>query len=132
MKTIYPTTIHHGQNIKRLREMLGVKQDTIAVGLSMTQQAMSKLEQKEQIDDEILEKVSKILNIPADAIKNFNDESAINVIANTINAANVAPFCHQPIFNPIEKIVELYERMLKIEQEKNSLLEQIVASKKEK
>ncbi|MDR0864574.1 MAG: helix-turn-helix transcriptional regulator [Candidatus Symbiothrix sp.] len=131
MKTIYPTTIHHGQNIKRLREMLGVKQETIATGLDMTQQAMSKLEQKEQIDDEILEKISKILNIPADAIKNFNDESAINVIANTINAANVASFCHQPIFNPIEKIIELYERLLKTEQEKNALLEKMIDEKKE-
>jgi len=44
--------------------MLGVKQEHIANELNMTQQAISKLEQKEQIEEEILERVSKVLNIP--------------------------------------------------------------------
>jgi transcriptional regulator with XRE-family HTH domain len=134
MKTISPSIIHHGQNIKRLREMLGVKQEAIAIGLNITQQAMSKLEQKDEIDDEILEKVSQVLKVPAEAIKNFNDESAINVIANTFNGAS---FCYQPTFNPIDKIVELtdnitqlYERLLKTEQEKNVLLEKLADSGK--
>jgi transcriptional regulator with XRE-family HTH domain len=52
--------IHLGQNIKRLREVLGVKQDAIAAELNITQQAASNLEKKEQIGDEILEKVSNI------------------------------------------------------------------------
>jgi transcriptional regulator with XRE-family HTH domain len=135
MKTIYPTTIHHGHNIKRLREMLSVKQDAIAVGLNMTQQAVSDLEKKAQISDEILEKISKIMNIPVDAIKNFNDETAINIIANTFQDEfheNSSFIGYKSTFNPIDKIVELYERMLKIEQEKNSLLEQIVAARNEK
>ncbi len=73
METNTTTTspkVHHGRNIKRLREMLGVKQEHIANELNMTQQAISKLEQKEQIEEEILERVSKVLNIPLDAIKN--------------------------------------------------------------
>ncbi len=28
--------IHHGRNIKRLREMLGIKQEAIAMGLNIT------------------------------------------------------------------------------------------------
>ena len=40
---------HHGHSIKRVRDMLGIKQETLAAELNMTQQAFSKLEQKEQI-----------------------------------------------------------------------------------
>ena len=42
--------VHHVRNIKRIREMLGVKQEYIANELSMTQQTVSKLEQKEEIE----------------------------------------------------------------------------------
>ena len=113
--------IHHGRNIKRLREMLGIKQETIAVDLNITQQAMSKLEQKEQIEDETLEKVAKVLKVPIDSIKNFSEESAINVIANTFNDSSFIGY--KPTFNPLDKVVELYERILKSEPEKIALLE---------
>ena len=124
--------IHHGRNIRRLREMLGVKQEAIAVELSITQQAMSKLERKEQIEDETLEKVSKVLKVPVESIKNFSDESAINVIANTFNDVfheNSSFIGYKPTFNPIDKIIELYERMLKSEQEKVALLEKLLDKK---
>jgi transcriptional regulator with XRE-family HTH domain len=49
VKTIYPGVAHHGQNIKRLREIMGVKQEAIAVELNITQQAMSKLEKKNKL-----------------------------------------------------------------------------------
>ena len=51
---------HHGHSIKRIRDMLGIKQETLAAELNMTQQAFSKLEQKEQIEDEMLDKIAKI------------------------------------------------------------------------
>jgi len=119
--------IHHGRNIKRLREMLGVKQEAIAVELNITQQAMSKLERKEQIEDEILERISKVLKVPVESIKNFSDESAINVIANTFNDTfheNSSFIGYKPTFNPIDKVIELYERMLKSEQEKAAIFEE--------
>lgn len=33
---IEPKKVHHGKNVKRLREMLGVKQDTLAMELNIT------------------------------------------------------------------------------------------------
>lgn len=121
--------IHHGHNIKRLREMLGMKQEAIAIGLDMTQQAVSKLEQKETIEDEVLEKVAKILDVPVDAIKKLNENATVSYI-NTFNNSDNAAYNFQYYnFNPIEKIVELYERMLKIEQDKNAMLEQLLKEK---
>ncbi|HET6995731.1 MAG TPA: helix-turn-helix transcriptional regulator [Chitinophagaceae bacterium] len=121
--------IHEGRNIKRLREMLGVKQESLAEALGFNQQKISLLEQKETVDPEVLESVAKFLKIPVDAIKKFNEEMAINIISNTFNdhAVNMN---YQCTFNPIDKIVQLYdekvalyEKMLK---ERNDLLQKFI------
>ena len=125
METTLSEIVHHGRNIKRLRDILGIKQETIAMGLHITQQAMSKLEQKEQIDDKCLEEISKILNVPVESIKNFNDEAAINIIANTFHETS-SLVCYQTNFNPIDKVIELYERLLRTEQEKNDLMKKTI------
>lgn len=121
--------VHHGRNIKRLREILGVKQEHIANELHMTQQAVSKLEQKEKVEEEVLEKIAKIFNVPIDAIKNLNEEATFNIIANSYhdNASSVNYNCH---FNPIDKVVELYERLLDAEKEKVAMLEKLLGDKK--
>ena len=62
-----------------------------------------------------------MLKVPVESIKNFSDESAINVIASTFNDSSFVGY--KPTFNPIDKVIELYERMLKLEQEKVALLE---------
>ncbi len=123
---------HHGRNIKRLREMLGVKQEAIAIALDMTQQNMSLLEQKEEIEDKILEKIAKVLNVPADAIKNMSDDVTVSYI-NTFNDSAINQGHFSPYyctFNPIDKVVELFERMLKAEQERNTILEKLLKEKK--
>jgi len=122
--------VHHGRNIKRLREMLGVKQEYIANELNMTQQTISKLEQKEEIEDEILEKVAKSLNVPMDAIKNLNDEAATNYINTFYDNHGHGFFSNNFNFNPVDKVVELYERLLTAEKEKVSMLEKLLEEKK--
>ncbi|TWP24626.1 XRE family transcriptional regulator [Apibacter muscae] len=127
-----PKKVHQGRNIKRLREMLGIKQESLAIDLNITQAGVSKLENKEIIEEETLEKIAKFLNLPVEAIKNFNDETTVSFISNTFN--NTHGFMYSTYtdcaFNPIEKIIELYnekealyERMLK---EKNALLEKFL------
>ncbi|KAA6440400.1 helix-turn-helix transcriptional regulator [Dyadobacter flavalbus] len=113
--------IHEGRNLKRFREMLSIKQDALAfeLGEDWNQQKISLLEQKEKIDSELLEQVAAILKIPAEAIRNFNEDQAITVISSTFNN-NAAVVNNNPVFHPIEKIIQLheekvalYERMLK-------------------
>ena len=124
-------TIHHGRNVKRLREMLGIKQERLAyeLGEEWTQKRVSILEQKEIIEQDILEQVATILKVPADAIKNFDEEAAIVNIQNNYQGSiiNSSPaYAINCNFNPIEKIVDLYERMLIIEREKNDLLQRLL------
>ncbi|SFA58506.1 DNA-binding transcriptional regulator, XRE-family HTH domain [Pedobacter suwonensis] len=114
---------HLGRKISRIREIRGIKQDALAMELGLSQQTISKIEQSEDVDDETLNKISKALGVSSDAIKNFNEEAVVNIIANTVNNHDQsASVFISPNFNPIDKIVELYERLLKSEQEKNELL----------
>ncbi len=73
---------------------------------------VSTLEQKEALDKEILEKIAAVLKVPADAIKNFSEDAAINIISSTLHD-NAGSIFNSPSFNPIDKVVELYERMLR-------------------
>lgn len=115
--------IHQGRNVKRFREMLGIKQEALAfdLGEDWNQKKISLLEQKEVIEDPLLRKISEVLKIPVEAFQNFDEQAAINIIANTItNNDNGAVYNHNPIFQPIDQLmqlheqkIELYERMLK-------------------
>ena len=128
-------TIHEGRNVKRIREILGVKQDALAMELGLSQQAISSLEQKEAIDKDMLEKIAKVLKVPTEAIKSFSEENAINVISSTFND-NAAVVNNNPVFNPLDKLMEaleenkkLYERLLQTEREKVMLLEKMLDKK---
>lgn len=110
--------------------MLGIKQDFLAASLGLSQQAVSQLEQKEVLERAALQKVAKVLGVSEEVIENFNDEAAINIIANTINNHDQSSVVnYYPTFNPIDKIVELYERMLTMEKEKNELLQKLLNAK---
>ncbi|OJU74363.1 MAG: transcriptional regulator [Bacteroidetes bacterium 47-18] len=122
--------VHEGRNIKRFREMLGIKQDALAFDLNMSQQAVSLLEQKETIDTPLLQKISALLKIPVEAIQNFDEEQAVNIIANTFgDHANFFNYGTMHI-HPIDKLIQLheekialYERMLKEKDEMMARLE---------
>ncbi len=118
-------TLTIGRKIEGVRRLRGMTQIELGKALNISKQAVSKLEQTKQMDDERLKEIAKALNVNPDAIKNFNEESAINIISSTLydNAGSVF---YNPTFNPIDKIVELYERMLK---EKNELIEKLMKQK---
>jgi len=123
-------TVHHGRNVKRIREILGIKQEALASDLALSQQAISQLEQKESLDKEMLEKVAAALKVSPEAISNFNEETTINFISSTFNHHDNSSVYGHYTFNPVEKIVELYEALLKSEREKITLLERMLSDKK--
>ncbi len=127
--TVAMPRVHQGRNIKRFRDILGIKQETLAEKMQMTQQAVSKLEQKEEIDEDTLRKVATMLQIPIEALKNMTDEYAFNFVGNTFNDTSVGTN-YQCSFNPIDKVVELFERLLRVEQEKVILLQEALRDKK--
>ena len=118
---------HIGKKIERIRELRGMKQETLAEGLGITQQAVSKMEQSKNIDDEKLKRVADILGVTADNIKKFNEEVAICNIQNNNDSATTNNLTYNQ--NPLDKIVELYERMLKDLRDKVAELERRLGEK---
>lgn len=126
-------TIHQGRNIKRFREMLGIKQEALAfeLGEDWNQKKISLLEQKETIEAAILVQVAHILKLPVEAIENFDEEQAITIISSTFNDnAQVGTVINN--YNPVDAVLklheekmELYERMLKEKDEMMARLEKL-------
>jgi transcriptional regulator with XRE-family HTH domain len=134
--------VHQGRNVKRFREMMGIKQDALAADLGddWNQQKISLLEQKETIDPTLLQQISAALEIPVEAFQNFDEEQAVNIIANTItnndNSVMHSLYSNNATINPLEKIIELheekialYERMLKEKEEMMVRLERLIEKK---
>ena len=96
-------------------------------------------EQKETIDAPLLQQISAALKIPVEAIQNFDEEQAVNIIANTFSLDNGSIFnAHNtnPVFNPVEAVlrlheekITLYERMLKEKDKMMVSLEKLIDGK---
>ena len=117
-------TLHIGRKISRIRELRGMKQEALALELGISQQAISKLEQSQKVEEEVLEKIAKALGVTAEGIEKFNEEAVFNIIGNSYhdNSSSVQYHC---TFNPIDKLIEVYE-------ENKRLYEQLLASEREK
>ena len=109
-----------------------MKQEALAIELGISQQAISKLEQSEEIEDATLEKIAKVLGVSAEAIKNYSDEAVIYNIQNNYDGSNNSHAYstnYNCTFNPLDELIkslnankELYERLLASEREKVELL----------
>ncbi|HEX9980768.1 MAG TPA: helix-turn-helix transcriptional regulator [Flavobacterium sp.] len=114
---------HIGRNISRIRELRDMKQEALAQAMGVSQQTISNLENSESVDEEKLIEVAKALGVSAEAIKSFSEEGVINyfnTFTDTDFSNSQGAFGHnfQCNFNPLDKIVELYERLLEAERKR--------------
>lgn len=122
-----PVKKHIGQNLQRVRVYLGVKQDALASDLNMSQSAVSKIEQQEDIEDGLLKQIADALGVSPELIRDFDLEKAVyNINHNDYREATISDgattYAISQQINPIDKIVELYERLLQSEREKIEIL----------
>ncbi|MBW1658380.1 helix-turn-helix domain-containing protein [Flavobacterium quisquiliarum] len=131
--------IHQGRNVKRFREMLGIKQEALAydLGEDWSQKKISMLEQKDVIEENLLKQISNFLRIPVEAFQNFDEEQAVHIISNTFNDQSNG-YNYYPTFNvnPVDKWVEALEEikrlnseLLKAKDEHIKALEKLVREK---
>lgn len=111
-------TRHIGRNISRLRELRGIKQEALALAIGVSQQTISNIENSETVEDDKLQLIAKELGITAEAIKNFSEEAVFNIISNTFTDNSSNNNNYMCTFNPIDKVIELYERLLQAERDK--------------
>lgn len=121
---------HIGRNISRIRELRGMKQEALAIAIGVSQQYVSTIEGSENVDDERLNSIAEALGVSAEAIKNFSDEAVLNIMGNTLHDSSfINGNNYNCTFNPIDKIVELYERLVQAEKDKVEYLEKWMKGK---
>ena len=98
-------TQHHGKSIRAIRQLRGMKQNTFAKKLGMSQQNVSKMENKKTVNDEQLQSVAKVLDVTANMVKNFDEKVVVN---------NNFLFKEQ-IINPVKEIIAYFKEELKRE-----------------
>ena len=118
----YTNMLHVGRKIERVRRLRGMTQTELGDALGISKQAVSKIEQTEELDDERLKPIAKALGVTEDGLKRFNEET---VLYNTINfyencGVTTSAVSNNHTFNnfPIEKTIEMFEKLLKKESEK--------------
>lgn len=122
---------HVGRNLQKIRVYLGMKQEALATDLGVSQQEISKIEKQDEIEDGLLGRIATVLGVSAEMIKDFDVEKTFfNISHHNYRDANIAEgattYAIVQQINPLEKIVELYERLLKSEQEKIELLKKYI------
>lgn len=124
---------HIGRNISRIRELRGMKQEALAQAIGTNQQAISGIEGSEEVDSKKLVEIAKALGVTVEAIENFSEESVFNFFNNFYdNSANngyLNNTNNHCTFNPLDKVVELYERLVQSEKEKVEYLEKLLGGK---
>ena len=128
---------HIGRKIARIRELRGMKQETLAEELGISQQSVSSLEKSETLEDKKLQEVAKVLGVTREAIENFSEERVINFFNNfndnSFSNSQGTFAAYNCTFNPLDKLVEvyeekekLYERLVQVEKDKVAYLEQLL------
>ena len=131
--------VHHGRNIRRTRIEKNMNQEGLSELVHLSQPAVSKYEKMRVIDDEMLQRFARALTVPFDYLKtleedaqtvvfenntvNNNDQGGANFNLGTVKTCDVDNDNRVNNFNPIDKITELYERLLKEKDEKYAALE---------
>lgn len=128
--------IHHGHNIKRIRDIKGVELAALESVLQMSRENIVKFEEMKVVDDAMLEKFAKALDVSVETIKEMREESPsvkVEYTNNTFNnenspsllgsTNNIGSQCYNLANDPIMKVVEAYSLMLKQERERSDALE---------
>src|SRR5690606_8252661 len=120
------TTNHIGRKISRIRELRGMKQEALAIELGVSQQTVSNIEKSAAIEADLLAQVAEILGVTPEAIENFSEEAVFNIINNTFQDSSSNNNNYLCTINPLDKIIELYERLLEAEKSKVEYLEKLM------
>jgi len=129
-------SIHHGINIRMLREMAQMNQKGLGDKLNKSQQYVSEIESKEILDDETIQAVAKALNVDPQYITDWITDNAQNIFnidkmgegegSTNMVGTNNFETNHEVHIYPIDKVCQLFERLIEEKQERISELEKMI------
>ncbi len=121
-KTDYADSVHQGRKVERVRRLRGMTQTELGELLGITKQAISKMEQTEKLNDDRLKEIASALGVTLEGLKKYNEDA---VLYNTNNfyencGVKTSAVSNNHTFNnfPIEKTIELFEKLLDRERER--------------
>lgn len=119
-------SIHEGNNLRRIREILQMKQDTLALKLSMSQQAVSAMERRPVLGEALLQKLSTVLGVPPIVVRHFNDQRLRSFLVACFVANDM------PASSDITSSGTLWVRYLDLIEENRRLYQELIREKEEK
>ena len=132
---IQNVNVHHGHNIKAHPDR--EKHQAGRIGSTRKHDTTECIQIREDavIEDEMLNRFARALNVPVEYLKTLEEDAPSVVFENITNNVHDNKDSSVPItgykgqdattnsFNPIDKITELYERLLEEKDEKYAALE---------
>ena len=109
-------SLHRGRKIERVRKLRGWTQTDLATKLNISKQAVSKLEQSENVSDEKLTEIAHALGVTFEGLRDFTEEKVLyntnNFYENCgVSASNIAANVEN-IHNPLKETIEMFEKQL--------------------
>lgn len=128
---------HHGHAIQRMRKCHNWSRATLGEKVCMEQQAIYRIEQKEVIEDGILTKFAKALNVSIDLLKNMDDQQQItnyfvdnsffSTESSMINASSMEN--NSTSINPSNKEENFMQELKKVYQENILIYKEFISAK---
>jgi len=106
-----------GYKIRKIREIKNISQDYVAKHLGIGQGSYSGIESgKIKVNEKKLIRIAAALNVDIDVIKNFNEETIFNLwLSGSYDSGSN--------LNSLEKLQDIYEKLLKEKDSRIKLLE---------
>lgn len=138
--------IHQGKNVKRFREMLGIRQEGLAdqLGSEWNQKRISLIESREVVEPNLLKAIAEVLKIPVQVLENFDEQAAINYfntfthsvyahgdgIVNSANTQNFDP--HNALVDAMKELKTIYGENRELHAKNEVLYESLLHLEREK
>ena len=101
------------------------------MGRTVSQQLVSDIEDRETVDDEeMLRKIAEVLEVNPEALRNLDLDAAINIIGSTFHDNSMQPIKSTININPLDKLIELFEKEKAELKEENERLKKELTKKK--
>lgn len=121
--------IHIGHNIKRIREIQGIKQEAFGqmCRSRYSQQRISDFENMVALDESLLAELAGALGVSPDFVKSFKDENVIYHIQNNSNNTFSDHAVSNPVFNNdgADKLAALLEKFIEEDRAKTESIAEL-------
>jgi transcriptional regulator with XRE-family HTH domain len=138
MTTDQTPKAHLGRNVRHFRLENNLSQEAFAdlLGAPWSQKKISQLENKADIEADVLEEIARVLNVPAEVIKEYSEAPVVNNIQNNYEGSNtqstVVNGPHNCTFNLLDKYAEANDKLAEAYAKMEKLNEALLKEKDEK